>query len=81
MLFRKNKKNIHYTYLHSVQKCSLPALNECFSFWSIGECLNLLTVNSLTVQDKQETHEQLSLNKHTAVDHSDNNTVLGTKGV
>ncbi len=24
------------------------------------------------------THEQLSLNKHTAVDHSDNNKVLGT---
>ncbi len=31
---------------------------------------------TLTVQDKQETHEQLSLNKHTAVDHSGNNTVL-----
>ncbi len=31
----------------------------------------------LTVQDKQGTHEQLSLNKkHTAVDHSGNNTVL-----
>ncbi len=37
--------------------------------------------SSLNVQDKQGTREQLSLNKHTAVDHSDNNTVLGIKGV
>ncbi len=34
------------------------------------------TTGSLTVQDKQGTHEQLSLNKNTAVDHSGNNTVL-----
>ncbi len=34
------------------------------------------TADSLTVQHKQETHEQLSLNKNTAVDHSENNTVL-----
>ncbi len=34
------------------------------------------TADSWTVQDKQGTHEQLSLNKHTAVDHSGNNTVL-----
>ncbi len=39
------------------------------------------TTDSLTVQDKQGTHEQLSLNKHTAVDHSENNTVLRIKGV
>ncbi len=39
------------------------------------------TADSLTVQDKQGTHEQLSLNKHTAVDHSDNNTVLRIKGM
>ncbi len=41
----------------------------------------LRTADSLTVQDKQRTREQLSLNKHTAVDHSDNNTVLEIKGV
>ncbi len=39
------------------------------------------TAGSLTVQDKQETHEQPSLNKktkqkNTAVDHSGNNTIL-----
>ncbi len=37
------------------------------------------TAESLTVQDKQGTREQLSLNKQTAVDHSDNNTVLTIK--
>ncbi len=37
------------------------------------------TADSLTVQDKQETHEQLSLNKKTSVDHSGNNTVLRIK--
>ncbi len=39
------------------------------------------TADSLTVQDKQGTHDQLALNKHTAVDHSENNTVLEIKGV
>ncbi len=35
------------------------------------------TAGSLTVQDKQGTHEQPSLNKkNTAVDHSGNNTLL-----
>ncbi len=33
------------------------------------------TAGSLTVQDKQGTHAQLSLN-NTTVDHSGNNTVL-----
>ncbi len=43
---------------------------------------NQIICDSLAVQDKQGTHEQLSLNrKHTAVDHLDNNTVLGIKGV
>ncbi len=38
--------------------------------------------DSLTVQDKQGTHEQLSLNKkNTSVDHSGNNTVLRIKGM
>ncbi len=38
------------------------------------------TTGSLTVQDKQGTHEQLSLNKkNTAVNHSGNNTVLRIK--
>ncbi len=37
------------------------------------------TAGSLTVQDKQGTHEQLSLNKKTSVDHSGNNTVLRIK--
>ncbi len=37
------------------------------------------TAGSLTVRDKQETLEQLSLNKQTAVDHSGNNTVLKIK--
>ncbi len=38
------------------------------------------TAGSFTVQDKQETHEQLSLNKKiTTVDHSGNNTVLRIK--
>ncbi len=37
------------------------------------------TADSLTVQDKQGTHEQPSLNKKTAVDHSGNNTVLRIK--
>ncbi len=39
------------------------------------------TADSLTVQDKQGTHEQLSLTKNTAVDHSANNTVLRIKGM
>ncbi len=38
-----------------------------------------MTADSLTAQDKQGTHEQLSLNKNTAVDHSGNNTVLRIK--
>ncbi len=37
--------------------------------------------DSLTVQDKQGTHEQLSLNKKTSVDHSGNNIVLRIKGM
>ncbi len=41
------------------------------------------TADSLTVQDKQGTHEQLSqrkeINKNTAVDHSGNNTILRIK--
>ncbi len=42
------------------------------------------TAGSLTVQDKQGTHEQLPLNnnnnnKNTAVDRSGNNTVLSIK--
>ncbi len=37
------------------------------------------TDERLTVQDKQGTHEQLSLNKKTSVDHSGNNTVLRIK--
>ncbi len=37
------------------------------------------TTDSLTVQDKQGTREQLSLNKKTAADHSGNNTVLRIK--
>ncbi len=36
------------------------------------------TADSLTVQNKQGTHEQLSI-KNTAVDHSGNNTVLRIK--
>ncbi len=35
--------------------------------------------DSLTVQDKQGTYEQLSLNKNRAVDYSGNNTVLRIK--
>ncbi len=37
------------------------------------------TADSLTVPDKQETHEQLSLNKKTSVDHLGNNTLLRIK--
>ncbi len=39
------------------------------------------TADSLTVQDEQGTHEQLSLNKNTAVDHSKNNTISRIKWV
>ncbi len=39
------------------------------------------TADSLTVQDKQGTHEQLSLNKKTSVDHSGTNTLLRIMGM
>ncbi len=82
MIFRQNekkKKNFPSGASVSVSVIAAyesPSCSQCetVDIKIIQLLLFWRTAASLTVLDKQGTHEQLSLNKNTAVDHSGNNT-------